>query len=138
MKKSISFFVVFTLLFFGGFIFAENPKSIKDIDHLDMASHYKNGVLTVTLLYKNRDTDQLVFWRDGPVKCHYIIYEYNDADEKGLKILEDYKVLTRFAQDFYIDISASYLEHSSRGFIKCEVIINDKTLLASNIIWYKD
>lgn len=136
MKRCIYFSLVFSILSFGGFIFADNPKNIQDIDFLDMASHYKNGILTVSLLYKNRDTDQLVFWREGSITCNYVIYEYSDDDKKGSKILEGSKVLTRHAQDFYIDIPSSYLKDGSRGFIECEININGKPLIASNIIWF--
>jgi len=118
------FILLLTTLFMFSLSTAGELKALSDVDLINISSYVKDGVLRVSLLYKNRDRDELVFWREGTVSCDCEVYENIGSildQKKGQRITSVNKVVNRFAQDIYVDIPDTYLNKGERAIIECTV-----------------
>ena len=101
-----------------------NSAAIKDVDHIRVSAYDEDGVLRISVTYLNRDRDKLVFWEEGLAKC--VCRCYKNAGntlhpQKGDFIEDVFKDVTRYDQDFYLDIPPKYRGKGIWGIIDCEV-----------------
>lgn len=137
IRKTVfcGFILLLTTLFMFSLSTAGELKALSDVNLIRISSYVKDGVLKVSLLYKNRDRDELVFWKEGTVNCDCKVYEnigsILDA-KKGQRITHVNKMLKRSGQDFYVDIPERYLNKGKRAIIECLVNTGYKRLNASD------
>lgn len=118
------FFLIIVVIFPCLTFSRDDLTQLSDVDLIRVSSYIKDGVLKVSILYKNRDYDKLVYWRQGSVTCSYSIYEMEGRSinrQRGTEIDSGSKTLTSFSQDFYIDIPDSFLGNDLWGLIEVEV-----------------
>ena len=103
------------------------------VDYIDLSAYVKNNVLKLSVLYKNKGSDRLVFWRNGSVDYECYVYK-NDGNIlspiKGEEITSKSGTLRRFSQDIYIDIPEEYLGRDKRAIIECSFDIGGSTIKA--------
>lgn len=125
--KRLLIITIFLSLFIpvNSYVFSRDDLTqLSDVDLITVSSYIKDGVLKVSIFYKNRDYDKLVYWRQGSVTCSYSIYEMEGRSinrQRGTEIDSGSKTVTSFSQDFYIDIPESFLGNDKWGLIECEV-----------------
>jgi len=118
------FIFLLTIFFMFSLSIAGELKALSDVDLINISSYVKDGVLKVGLIYKNRDRDELVFWREGTVSCDCEVYENIGSildQKKGQRITSISKTVNRFGQDIYVDIPNTYLNKGKRAIIECTV-----------------
>jgi hypothetical protein len=119
---------------------SEDLTALRDVDLINISSYIQDKVLKVSFLYKNRDKDELIYWRAGTVSCSCEVYEIMGSpfdEQKGEQIAQIDKQLKSFSQDFYIDIPIRYLNKDKWGIIECSVNTGYKKLAASNTFLLK-
>lgn len=97
---------------------------IKSVDLIRVSATEQDGVIRIGLLYKNRDTDKLVYWNDGSAKCYCEIFENIGTllDRKaGARIGLVKKEVKSFSQDFYCDVPRSLQGRDMWAIIDCQV-----------------
>lgn len=126
MRKTsiLIIFLVFLLniVFMFSVSFAIRLESLRHVDLIGVSAYEKDGVLRISVLYKNRFEDESVYWSEGTVDCYCEIYENigNILDKKkGPGIIGIRKTLHSFFQDFYVDMPGEYLNKGKRGIIEC-------------------
>ncbi|MFZ3158436.1 MAG: hypothetical protein WA124_13130 [Smithella sp.] len=136
IRKSMfcGFILLLTTLFMFSLSTAGELKSLSDVDLIRISSYVKDGVLQISLLYKNRDRDELVSWREGTVRCDCEVYENVGSildKKKGQRITSVNKTVKSSRQDIYVDIPSTYLNKGKGAIIECTVNTGYKKLNAS-------
>jgi hypothetical protein len=114
---------------------SEDLTALRDVDLINISSYIQDQVLKVSILYTNRDKDELIYWRARTVDCSCAVYEIIGSSfdgQKGEQIAQIDKQLKSFSQDFYIDIPIRYLNKDKWGIIECFVNTGYKRLTASD------
>lgn len=134
MKKLTLFLLglIFTFTFIPS-LPAEDLTSLGDVDMVKIASYMQDGVLTVHVFYKNRDTDKFVSWEGETVGCEYSVYLLEGKifdQKKGDLITNGEHSVEKAGQNIYIDIPGSYPE-KSWAVVECEFNTGYQRLPAS-------
>lgn len=136
-KKTLAISLI--LLFIPLSVFADRLTNLRDVDLISVSAYMNDGIARISITYKNRDKDQLVFWEEGAVRCEYAIYKNVDNilnPKQGEKIASGVKKLTRSGQDFYVDIPSRYTGPDKLGIVECTVHTGSKPLHASDAILF--
>ena len=99
----------------------------------------KNKLLNFSILYKNKDRDELIHWEGWPVTCDCVLYENSStilSPVKGSQILKFNKKLHKSSQDVYVDIPKYYTFNNSTGILECEVNTGFYRLKADSTILF--
>ncbi len=116
-------------------VFSRDLTSIRDIDMLGVSAYVNNGVLRIGFFYKNRDSDKLVFWREGQlsIECQIFENEGNGRNkEKGSRIGVKNHRVTNFGQDIYWDVPRTHLNKGKRAIIECSTHTGTRRLTATD------
>lgn len=100
---------------------AQDLTSIRNINLLDILAYVDNGVMKIAFLYKNRETDKSVYWREGQLTVDCQIYEKigDRLRDKGSRIGFKNQRVTSFSQDIYWDVPKSLLDRGKRAVVEC-------------------
>lgn len=112
---------------------SDNKLTLKDVDFINLKTHFENDMLIAQLQFLNIDTDELIIWTDNNVPCSYTIYRTDSlaSSEKYEEIKGGEKVLSRSFQNIYIDI-VDQLEGETWYLIEFTVDTGYRNLKASN------
>ena len=67
---------------------AEADSTLKDVNLVTIYGYVRDGVLKISVYYKNREEDKSIFWKEGIVRCQCEIYAAagKRGNRKGRKI----------------------------------------------------
>jgi hypothetical protein len=126
MKKLI---VMILLLCIPSISHASDLTSLNAVNLVKASCTSSDGIIKVGLIYTNRETDELVFWKGGTVSCQYEVC-LNTGNllnpQKGTVISRGNAMLKEFSQDFYIDIPKQHLNQDKWGIITCTTRIGGR------------
>lgn len=94
------------------------PPELHKVNMVGISPFEKDGVLIVSVLYKNRDDDTVVLWDNGEVTIQSTIYETDVHGNRGRRLLTDAKTVTRARQNVYIDLPKGMTRY---GLIECTI-----------------
>jgi hypothetical protein len=120
MKIKLSFLVISILLFSFVIFAVDKLNQLGDVNLVNMGSYLKDGVLNISVFYKNRENDVLVFWKGGQVNCDCQVYT-KLGDQKGDLITVSSSIMQRSDQKIYIDIPPQYLDEKGWGLVECSM-----------------
>lgn len=110
-----------------------NRRLRKYIDYVSVSGFVRDHIMVVTIIYKNRATDQMVSWEDGSVNVSCTAYEMKGDfmhRHKGAAVgwLRD-QVVSNSYQDVYIDIKRP---KTSNGLLECHINIGGRVFTATD------